>query len=193
VSATYLLNRGPNSLRKKMVLGGAITILVECNLLVDARAGRLCMGKVTKQSWKVNHGHSNPHTSAAVTAFCKSPYPHCSAPEASVTGNSCKQSIVDTANLAPTEKSNRQFPACRPSRSCSRSQAWRTSEANQILEHAIETGRGSVYLRLTPVHYARLKKALNLAGVVGQIGSPSLPLQIPYNFKSHSLLQSPST
>src|SRR5271156_4788334 len=37
------------------------------------------------------------------------------------------------------------------------------------------------------------EKALNLVGVVGQIGSPSSPLQIPYNFKSHSLLQSTST
>jgi hypothetical protein len=37
------------------------------------------------------------------------------------------------------------------------------------------------------------EKALKLVSVVGQIGNPSSPLQIPYNFKSHSLLQSSST
>jgi hypothetical protein len=39
----------------------------------------------------------------------------------------------------------------------------------------------------------KAEKALKLVGVVGQIGSPSSPLQIPYNFNSHSLLKSPST
>jgi hypothetical protein len=38
-----------------------------------------------------------------------------------------------------------------------RGEAWGTSEARQILEHAIETG-GGVYLRLTPEHYARLTR-----------------------------------
>jgi hypothetical protein len=29
-------------------------------------------------------------------------------------------------------------------------EAWGDSESRQMLEHAIETGRGGVYLRLTP-------------------------------------------
>jgi hypothetical protein len=37
-------------------------------------------------------------------------------------------------------------------------EAWGTSQSRQILEHAIETGRGGVYLRLTPEHYARLRR-----------------------------------
>jgi hypothetical protein len=37
--------------------------------------------------------------------------------------------------------------------------AWRDSESRQVLEHAIETGRGGVYLRLTPDQYARLRRA----------------------------------
>jgi hypothetical protein len=40
-----------------------------------------------------------------------------------------------------------------------RGEAWGTSESRQILEHAIETGRGGVYLRLTPAQYARLRRA----------------------------------
>jgi hypothetical protein len=32
-------------------------------------------------------------------------------------------------------------------------EAWGTSEARQMLEHAIETGMGGVYLRLTPEQY----------------------------------------
>jgi hypothetical protein len=35
--------------------------------------------------------------------------------------------------------------------------AWRDSESRQMLEHAIETGRGGVYLRLTPAQYGRLR------------------------------------
>jgi hypothetical protein len=31
-------------------------------------------------------------------------------------------------------------------------------ESRQMLEHAIETGRGGVYLRLTPEQYARLRR-----------------------------------
>jgi hypothetical protein len=39
-----------------------------------------------------------------------------------------------------------------------RGEAWGTSEARQILEHAIEIGRGGAYLRLTPEQYARLRR-----------------------------------
>jgi hypothetical protein len=37
-------------------------------------------------------------------------------------------------------------------------EAWGDSESRQMLEHAIDTGRGGVYLRLTPAQYARLKR-----------------------------------
>jgi hypothetical protein len=37
-----------------------------------------------------------------------------------------------------------------------RGEAWNDSESRQMLEHAIETGRGGVFLRLTPEQYARL-------------------------------------
>jgi hypothetical protein len=37
-----------------------------------------------------------------------------------------------------------------------RGEAWGNSESRQMLEHAIETGRGGVFLRLTPDQYARL-------------------------------------
>jgi hypothetical protein len=37
-----------------------------------------------------------------------------------------------------------------------RGEAWGDSESRQILEHAIETGRGGVYLRLTPDKYRML-------------------------------------
>src|ERR1700761_1101 len=36
--------------------------------------------------------------------------------------------------------------------------AWRDSESRQMLEHAIETGGGGIYLRLTPAQYARLRR-----------------------------------
>ena len=39
-----------------------------------------------------------------------------------------------------------------------RGEAWGDSESRQMLEHAIETGRGGVYLRLTPEQYARLRR-----------------------------------
>jgi hypothetical protein len=39
-----------------------------------------------------------------------------------------------------------------------RAEAWGDSESRQMLEHAIETGRGGVYLRLTPDQYARLRR-----------------------------------
>jgi hypothetical protein len=39
-----------------------------------------------------------------------------------------------------------------------RGEAWGTSEARQMLEHAIETGRGGIYLRLTPEQYAKLRR-----------------------------------
>jgi hypothetical protein len=38
-----------------------------------------------------------------------------------------------------------------------RGEAMRTSEARQMLEHAIETGRGGVFLKLTPEQHVRLK------------------------------------
>jgi hypothetical protein len=39
-----------------------------------------------------------------------------------------------------------------------RGEAWGTSEARQMLEYAIDVGRGGVYLRLTPEQYAKLKR-----------------------------------
>jgi hypothetical protein len=39
-----------------------------------------------------------------------------------------------------------------------RGEAMQTSEARQMLEHAIETGRGGVFLKLTPEQHARLKR-----------------------------------
>ena len=39
-----------------------------------------------------------------------------------------------------------------------RGEAWGDSESRQLLEHAIETGRGGVYLRLTPEQHAKLKR-----------------------------------
>jgi hypothetical protein len=39
-----------------------------------------------------------------------------------------------------------------------RREALGTSEARQMLEHAIDTGRGGIYLRLTPEQYGRLKR-----------------------------------
>jgi hypothetical protein len=39
-----------------------------------------------------------------------------------------------------------------------RGEAWGTSEARQMLEHEIETGRGGCYLRLTPEQYRKLRK-----------------------------------
>src|SRR5580658_3522986 len=39
-----------------------------------------------------------------------------------------------------------------------RGEAWGTSEARQMLEHGIETGRGGCYLRLTPEQYAKLTR-----------------------------------
>ena len=40
-----------------------------------------------------------------------------------------------------------------------RGEAMGTSESRQMLEHAIETGRGGVYLKLTLEQYARLKRS----------------------------------
>jgi hypothetical protein len=37
-------------------------------------------------------------------------------------------------------------------------EAWGTSEARQMLEHAIATDKGGAYLKLTPEQYARLKR-----------------------------------
>jgi hypothetical protein len=39
-----------------------------------------------------------------------------------------------------------------------RGEAWGTSEARQMLEYAIEVGRGGMYLRLTPGRYAALRR-----------------------------------
>jgi hypothetical protein len=39
-----------------------------------------------------------------------------------------------------------------------RGEAWGDSESRQMLEHAIEMGRGGVYLRLTPEQYASLRR-----------------------------------
>jgi hypothetical protein len=39
-----------------------------------------------------------------------------------------------------------------------RGEAMGTSEARQMLEYAIEAGRGGVYLKLTPEQHARLKR-----------------------------------
>jgi hypothetical protein len=39
-----------------------------------------------------------------------------------------------------------------------RGEAMGTSEARQMLEHAIETGRGGVFLKLTPEQHAKLKR-----------------------------------
>jgi hypothetical protein len=36
--------------------------------------------------------------------------------------------------------------------------AWRDSESRQMLEHAIDVGRGGIYLRLTPDQYSRLRR-----------------------------------
>jgi hypothetical protein len=43
-----------------------------------------------------------------------------------------------------------------------RGEAWGTSESRQMLEHAIENGRGGVYLRLTPEQYSRFEAAVRL-------------------------------
>jgi hypothetical protein len=40
-----------------------------------------------------------------------------------------------------------------------RGEAWGNSESRQMLEHAIETGRGGCYLRLTAEQYARLRRS----------------------------------
>jgi hypothetical protein len=40
-----------------------------------------------------------------------------------------------------------------------RGEPWGTSEARQLLEHVTETGRGSIYLRLTPERYRTLGRA----------------------------------
>jgi hypothetical protein len=40
-----------------------------------------------------------------------------------------------------------------------RGEAWGDAESRQMLEHAIENGRGGVYLRLTPDQYGRLSRS----------------------------------
>ena len=39
-----------------------------------------------------------------------------------------------------------------------RGEAWGNLESKQALEHGIETGRGGVWLRLTPEQYAKLRQ-----------------------------------
>jgi hypothetical protein len=39
-----------------------------------------------------------------------------------------------------------------------RGEAWGDSESRQVLEHAIENGRGGCYLRLTPGQYRALRR-----------------------------------
>jgi hypothetical protein len=39
-----------------------------------------------------------------------------------------------------------------------RGEAWGDSESRQMLEYAIENGRGGIYLKLTPGQYARLRR-----------------------------------
>jgi hypothetical protein len=39
-----------------------------------------------------------------------------------------------------------------------RGEAWGDSESRQMLEYAIEVGRGGCYLRLTPGQYAKLRR-----------------------------------
>jgi hypothetical protein len=39
-----------------------------------------------------------------------------------------------------------------------RGEAWGDSESRQVLEHAIENGRGGCYLRLTPAQYRKLRR-----------------------------------
>jgi hypothetical protein len=41
-----------------------------------------------------------------------------------------------------------------------RGETWGNSESRQMLEHAIETGRGGVFLRLTPEQYGRLARSV---------------------------------
>jgi hypothetical protein len=43
--------------------------------------------------------------------------------------------------------------------SARRGEALEASEAKQMLAHAIETGKGGVYLKLTLEQYARLKRS----------------------------------
>ena len=43
-------------------------------------------------------------------------------------------------------------------------EAWGTSEARQMLGHAIETGRGGCYLKLTPGQYAQQTPLKDRAG-----------------------------
>ena len=40
-----------------------------------------------------------------------------------------------------------------------RGEAWGDSESRQMLEYAIENGRGGVYLKLTPDQYKKLRRS----------------------------------
>jgi hypothetical protein len=51
-----------------------------------------------------------------------------------------------------------------------RGEALGTSEARQMLEHAIETGRGGIYLRLTSEQFVRLRRPPELVEVWPESG-----------------------
>jgi hypothetical protein len=51
-----------------------------------------------------------------------------------------------------------------------RGEAWGTSEARQMLEHAIETGRGGIYLRLTSEQFVRLRRPLSWSKCGPKVG-----------------------
>ena len=59
--------------------------------------GSLCIPSCPVGRLRSPQAASNPHTSTALAAYCKSPYPQCSAPTAAAAGNSCTRSTVDTA------------------------------------------------------------------------------------------------
>ena len=61
------------------------------------RHGSLCIPSCLVSRLSSPKAAFNPHTSTALAAYCKSPYPHRSAPAASPTAYSCERSAVDTA------------------------------------------------------------------------------------------------
>jgi hypothetical protein len=69
--------------------------------------------------------------------------------------------------------------------------AWRDAESRQMLEHAIETGRGGIYLRLTPAQYASLggrnPSRVAWGGLLTSVGMSNImpsakPYKPPYAF-----------
>jgi hypothetical protein len=61
------------------------------------RKGPLCFPSCLVSRLSSPKAAFNPHTSTALAAYCKSPYPHRSAPTASPIADSCERSGVDTA------------------------------------------------------------------------------------------------